>query len=111
MGSIGAEQGKLGAEEGRLGAEQGRLEREADQKMKVLIDEEPEERQGEACGMMAIPASRLCGPNRSASLGLDSRSPGWPCHAMHPRMDRRSVGPSHMHTVHQDVPRAHAVDG
>jgi len=38
MGELGAEQGKLGAEQGRLGAEQGRLARDADRKVKSIID-------------------------------------------------------------------------
>jgi hypothetical protein len=39
MGALGAEQGKLGAQQGRLGAEQGRIAREADQKVKAIIDQ------------------------------------------------------------------------
>lgn len=39
QGELGAKQGKLGAEQGRLGAQQGKLAREADQKVKSIIDE------------------------------------------------------------------------
>ena len=39
QGALGAKQGRLGAEQGRLGAEQGRIAREADTKVKSIIDE------------------------------------------------------------------------
>jgi beta-lactamase regulating signal transducer with metallopeptidase domain len=39
MGKLGAMQGELGAQQGKLGAEQGRLAREADAKVKAIIDE------------------------------------------------------------------------
>jgi hypothetical protein len=39
QGRLGEQQGKLGAEQGRLGAEQGRLERDADRKIRSIIDE------------------------------------------------------------------------
>ena len=39
QGRLGAQQGRLGAEQGRLGAEQGRIAREADAKVKSIIDE------------------------------------------------------------------------
>lgn len=39
VGKLGAEQGQLGAEQGRLGAEQGRLARDADKKVKEIINE------------------------------------------------------------------------
>ena len=39
QGELGSKQGKLGAEQGRLGAEQGKLAREADQKVKSIIDQ------------------------------------------------------------------------
>ncbi|HEY1987547.1 MAG TPA: M56 family metallopeptidase [Terracidiphilus sp.] len=39
QGELGAKQGELGAQQGRLGAEQGRLGREADIKVKGIIDE------------------------------------------------------------------------
>jgi beta-lactamase regulating signal transducer with metallopeptidase domain len=39
QGLLGAQQGRLGAEQGRLGAEQGRIAREADAKVKSIIDE------------------------------------------------------------------------
>ena len=38
-GQLGAQEGKLGAEEGRLGVEQRSLEREADRKVRSIIDE------------------------------------------------------------------------
>jgi beta-lactamase regulating signal transducer with metallopeptidase domain/predicted nucleic acid-binding Zn-ribbon protein len=39
QGKLGAEQGKLGEEQGRLGSEQGRLARDADHKVRSIIDE------------------------------------------------------------------------
>jgi predicted nucleic acid-binding Zn-ribbon protein len=39
QGDLGARQGELGEEQGRLGAEQGRIAREADHKIKSVIDE------------------------------------------------------------------------
>ena len=39
QGKLGEQQGRLGAEQGRLGAEQGRLARQADTKVKSIIDE------------------------------------------------------------------------
>ena len=39
QGKLGEQQGKLGAEQGRLGAEQGRIAREADHKVRSIIDE------------------------------------------------------------------------
>ncbi|MGA7242084.1 MAG: M56 family metallopeptidase [Terracidiphilus sp.] len=39
MGELGRQQGQLGAQQGRLGAEQGRIAREADQKIRSIIDE------------------------------------------------------------------------
>lgn len=39
QGELGAKQGELGAQQGRLGAEQGRIAREADSKVKSIIDE------------------------------------------------------------------------
>jgi len=39
QGRLGAQQGRLGERQGRLGAEQGRLAREADAKIKSIIDE------------------------------------------------------------------------
>jgi BlaR1 peptidase M56 len=39
QGLLGEQQGKLGAQQGRLGEEQGRIAREADQKVKSIIDE------------------------------------------------------------------------
>lgn len=39
QGELGARQGQLGSEQGRLGAEQGRLAREANTKVKSIIDE------------------------------------------------------------------------
>jgi hypothetical protein len=39
QGLLGAQQGRLGAEQGRLGAEQGRIAREADAKVKSIIDQ------------------------------------------------------------------------
>jgi len=39
QGKLGDQQGKLGAEQGRLGAEQGRLARDADHKVRSIIDE------------------------------------------------------------------------
>jgi beta-lactamase regulating signal transducer with metallopeptidase domain len=39
QGELGAKQGELGSQQGRLGAEQGRLAREADAKVKSIIDE------------------------------------------------------------------------
>jgi hypothetical protein len=39
QGRLGEQQGKLGAQQGRLGAEQGRLARDADVKIKSIIDE------------------------------------------------------------------------
>jgi beta-lactamase regulating signal transducer with metallopeptidase domain len=39
QGRLGEQQGRLGTEQGRLGAEQGRLARDADVKIKSLIDE------------------------------------------------------------------------
>jgi beta-lactamase regulating signal transducer with metallopeptidase domain len=39
MGELGRRQGELGAQQGRLGAEQGRISREADQRVKAIIDE------------------------------------------------------------------------
>ncbi len=39
QGLLGEQQGRLGAEQGRLGAEQGRLAREADAKVKSIIDQ------------------------------------------------------------------------
>lgn len=39
QGKLGAQQGRLGEQQGRLGAEQGRLARQADTKVKSIIDE------------------------------------------------------------------------
>jgi hypothetical protein len=39
QGMLGEQQGRLGAEQGRLGAEQGRIAREADSKVKSIIDQ------------------------------------------------------------------------
>jgi beta-lactamase regulating signal transducer with metallopeptidase domain len=39
QGKLGEQQGKLGAEQGRLGAEQGRIARDADRKVKSIIDQ------------------------------------------------------------------------
>ncbi|MFZ0301138.1 MAG: M56 family metallopeptidase [Terracidiphilus sp.] len=39
QGELGAKQGKLGEEQGRLGAQQGKLAREADQKVRSIIDD------------------------------------------------------------------------
>ena len=39
QGLLGQQQGRLGAEQGRLGAEQGRIAREADAKVKSIIDQ------------------------------------------------------------------------
>jgi hypothetical protein len=39
QGRLGEQQGRLGSQQGRLGAEQGRLARDADVKIKSLIDE------------------------------------------------------------------------
>ena len=39
QGRLGEQQGRLGAQQGRLGAEQGRLARDADVKIKSIIDE------------------------------------------------------------------------
>ena len=39
QGRLGEQQGKLGEQQGRLGEEQGRLAREADSKVKSMIDE------------------------------------------------------------------------
>lgn len=39
QGELGAKQGKLGEEQGRLGEQQGRIAREADRKIKSVIDE------------------------------------------------------------------------
>jgi BlaR1 peptidase M56 len=39
QGRLGSQQGRLGAQQGRLGAEQGRLARDADIKIKSIIDE------------------------------------------------------------------------
>jgi beta-lactamase regulating signal transducer with metallopeptidase domain len=39
QGQLGEQQGRLGAEQGRLGAQQGRLSRDADRKVRSIIDE------------------------------------------------------------------------
>jgi hypothetical protein len=39
QGKLGTEQGQLGAQQGRLGAEQGRIARDADRKVKSIIDQ------------------------------------------------------------------------